>query len=91
MYMLTFNLCNSTMVLDGLPRWLSGKESGFHCRRHRRCRFDPWVGKIPWRRKWRPTPVFLPEKSHGQKSLAGYSPGGLRESDMTEKLSMHAV
>ena len=36
--------------------------------------FDPWVGKIPWRRKWQPTPVFLPGKSHGQRSLAGYSP-----------------
>ena len=36
--------------------------------------FDPWVGKIPWRRKWQPTPVFLPGKSHGERSLAGYSP-----------------
>ena len=40
----------------------------------KRCRFDHWVGKIPWRRKWQPTPVFLPEESHGQRSLAGYSP-----------------
>ena len=46
--------------------------------------FDPWVGKIPWRRAWQPTPVFLPEKSHGQKSLAGYSPWGQKELDMTE-------
>ena len=38
------------------------------------CRFDPWVGKIPWRRAWQPTPVFLPGESHGQKSLKGYSP-----------------
>ena len=53
-----------------LPRWLSGKESTCQCRT---CRFDPWVGKIPWRRKWQPTPVFLPRKSHGQRSLAGYS------------------
>ena len=37
-------------------------------------RFDPWVGKSPWRRKWQPTPVFLPGKSHGQRSLKGYSP-----------------
>ena len=37
---------------------------------------DPWIGKIPWRRKWQPTLVFLPGKSHGQRSLAGYSPGG---------------
>ena len=41
---------------------------------YRRCRFDPWVGKIPWRRKWHPTPVFLPGKSHGQRNLVGYSP-----------------
>ena len=40
--------------------------------------FDPWVGKIPWRRAWQPTPVFLPEESHGQRSLAGYSPWGCR-------------
>ena len=46
------------------------------CRRHR---FDPWVEKIPWRRKWQPTPVFLPGKSHGQKSLAGYSPRVTKE------------
>jgi len=39
-----------------------------------RCRFDPWVGKIPWRRAWQPTPVFLPEESHEQGSLVGYSP-----------------
>ena len=44
--------------------------------------FDPWVGKIPWRRKWQPAPVFLPRESHGQRSLVGYSPGGHRESDM---------
>ena len=60
----------------GLPRWLSGKESSCPCRRHRRCGFDPWVRKIPWRSKWRstPSPVFLPGKFHGQRSLVGYSP-----------------
>ena len=46
--------------------------------------FDPWVGKIPWRRKWQPTPVFFPGELHGQKSLAGYSPRGRKESDTTE-------
>ena len=46
--------------------------------RHRRRRFDPWVRKIPWRRKWQPNPVFLPGKSHGQRSLAGYSPWSLK-------------
>ena len=62
----------------GLPWWLSGKESICQCRRHKRCGFDPWVWKIPWRRKWQPTPVFLPGKCHGQRSLEGYSPWGSR-------------
>ena len=44
---------------------------------------DPWAGKIPWRRKWQPTSVFLPGKSHEQRSLVGYSPGSLKESDRT--------
>ena len=60
----------------GLPRWLSGKESTCQCTIHRRFRFDPWVGKSPWRRKWQPTLVFLPGESHGQRSLAVYSPWG---------------
>ena len=64
----------------GLPWWLSGKESTCQCRRHG---FDPWVRKIPWRRKWQPTPAFLPGESHGQRSLAGYSPWGPKESDTT--------
>ena len=46
---------------------------------------DLWVGKIPWSRKWQPTPVSLPRKSHGQRSLVGYSPWGRKESDMTEQ------
>ena len=44
----------------------------------------PWVGKIPWRSVWQPTPEFLPRESHGQRSLAGYSPWVCKESDMTE-------
>ena len=56
-----------------LPWWLSGGESA--CQ-HRRRGFDPWVRKIPWRRKWPPIPVLLPGKSCGQRSLAGCSPGG---------------
>ena len=44
----------------------------------------PVSGRFPWRRKWQPTPVFLPGKSHGQESLAGYSPWGHKESDTTE-------
>ena len=62
----------------------SGKESACQCRRCKGLGFDPWVGKIPWRRKWQPTPVFLPENSHGQRSLAGYGPWGQKESDMIE-------
>ena len=52
-----------------------------------RPRFSPWVGKVPWRRNWLPAPVFLPGESHGQRSLAGYSPWCCRESDMTEWLN----
>jgi len=54
------------------------------CRRCRRCRFDSWVRNMPWSRKWQPTPVFLPEKFHEQRSLAGYSLWSLKESDATE-------
>ena len=55
----------------------------------RRHRFDLWVEKIPWRRKWRPTLVFLPEKPHGRRRLEGYSPTGGKESDITGQLSTH--
>ena len=58
----------------GFPRWISGKEPASQCRSHRRHQFDPWVGKIPWSKKWPPTLVFLPGKSYGQRSLACYSP-----------------
>ena len=54
-----------------LPSWLSSKESACQWRR---CQFSPWFWKIPWRRKWQITPVFLPGKSYGQTSLMGYSP-----------------
>ena len=54
------------------------------CLQCRRCGFNPWLGKISWRRAWQPTPVFLPAESHGQRSLAGYSPWGHTESGMTK-------
>ena len=76
---------------SGLPRCQSGKESICQCRRHKRCEFDLWVGKIPWSRKWQPTPKFLPGKFHGQRSLVGYSPWGLKESDTTEQLNTHTM
>ena len=53
----------------------SGKESACQCRRCKRLGFNPWVEEIPWRRKWRPPPVFLSRDFHGQRRLAGYSPG----------------
>ena len=74
---------------QGLPWWLSGKESACQCLQCRRRGFDPWVRKIPWRRAWQPTPVFLPGKSHGQRSLVGYSPWDREESDTTERLHFH--
>ena len=61
-----------------LSRWLRGKEPACQCRGQRRCRVSPWVRKTPWRRKWQPTPIFLTGKSHGERSLAGYSPWGRR-------------
>ena len=62
----------------------SGREPACQCRRHKRCRFTPWVGKIPLRREWQPSPVFSPGESQGQRSLAGYSPWGHQESDTME-------
>ena len=72
----------------GFPGGTSGKEPTCQCRRNKRCGFDPWVGKIPWKKAWQPTPGFLPGESHGQRSLVGYSPKGCKELDMTEQLSM---
>ena len=62
----------------------SGKELTCQCRRHKRHGFNPCIGKIPWRRKWQPTSALLPGESYGQRSLAGYSPQGRKEVDMTE-------
>ena len=59
--------CNSFLIW--LPRWLSGEESACQCRSCRRHGFDPRGRKIPWRRKWQPTPLCLPGESHGQRSL----------------------
>ena len=74
------NTCSCFMILTS--RWgkgnaqgvMSGKEPACQCQRWKRWEFDPWVRKIPWRRKWQPTLVLLPGESHGQRSLAGYSP-----------------
>ena len=69
--------------LPSEPRWLRQQRICLQCGRPG---FNPWVGKISWRRKWQPTPVFLPGKSHGRRSLVGYSPWGCKELDMTERL-----
>ena len=74
-------LYNYPTQLLGFP---GGKESACQCRRCRRPGCHPWVGKIPCSRKWQPTPVFLPGKFQGQRSLVGYSPWGCQESDTTE-------
>ena len=68
----------------GFPGGASGKEPACQCKGWKRCGFDPWVGKIPWRRTWQPTSICLPGESYRQRSLAGYSPWGHRESDRTE-------
>ena len=69
----------------GFPAGARGKESACQCRKcRRRHRFDPSVGKILWKRKWHPTPVLLPGKSHGPRNLAGYSPWGHKELDSVE-------
>ena len=67
------------------------KEPTCQWRKHKKCRFTPWVGKIPWRRKWQPSPLFLPGEPHEQRSLAGYSAWGHTELDTTEWLNLHAA
>ena len=75
------NMC-LVIYLASLMTWW--QRICLQCRRHRRDGFDPWVRKIYWRRKRQPTPIFLPEKSHGQRSLVDYSLWGCKESDATE-------
>ena len=77
-WLVSVSVYRPSSLPEGLPRWLSGKDSACQCRRSRRHGFDPWVGKISWSRKWQSTLVFLPGKSHGQKRLASYSPWGHR-------------
>ena len=73
----------SLIVVVRISKIILNNSGACQCRR---LRFNPWIGKIPGRRKWQPTPVFLPGESHGWRSLAGYSLGGHRESDRTEWL-----
>ena len=79
-------------AIRGFPGGASGKESAYQSRRRKRHGFHPWIGKIPWRHTWQPTPVFLPGESHGQRSLVGYIPWGCKEWDMTKDLARtHAL
>ena len=84
----------SCFFMANIPLWASQvvlvvKAPPAKCKRCMRYGFDPWVGKIPWRRAWQPTLVFLPGESHGQRSQAGYSPWGHKELDTTEQVSTH--
>ena len=68
------NICYDLQYYLGFPGGTGGKESAFQGRRYKRCVFDPWIWKIPWRRVWQTTPIFLPEESHEQRGRAGYGP-----------------
>ena len=72
-------------MMVGFPGGSGSKESACNAGD---LRFNSWVRKIPWRREWQPTPVFLPGECHGQKSLADYSSWGCKKSDTTEQLTL---
>ena len=78
------SLASVTLLFQGFPGGASGKGHTCQFRRCKRCGFDPWVRKIPWRRAWQSTPVLFPGEFHIQSSLAGYGPQGCTESVMTE-------
>ena len=79
------------VYIQGFPGGARGKEPTCQCRRHKRCGFNSWVQKISFRRAWQPTSVFLPGKSHGQRSLVSYTVHGVTKSLTQLKwLSMHA-
>ena len=72
------------VYLDDFSHGSDGKEICLQCGRPG---FNPWIGKLPWRKEWQPTPIFLPGEFHGQRTLAGYSPRCCKELDMTEWLT----
>ena len=79
-----------THTHTGFPCGTSSQEPTCQCRRCKGRGFDPQVGNIPWRRKWLPTPVFLPAESHGQRSLVDYSPWGCKQSYTTDFTRLHS-
>ena len=77
----------SSVIMNCYPPWASQVVlvmNNLLCRRHKRCRFGSWVGMILWNRKWKPAPVFLPGRFHGQRNLVGHNPWGRTESDTAE-------
>ena len=87
------NFTSSDWTTTALSKWLPRQHQwqrlACQCRRHKRCEFTPWIGKSPWRRAWQPTPVSLPGESHGQRSLAGYSPQGHKDSNWSNLAHTH--
>ena len=83
-----FRKCNLHSWASQTAQW---ERTHLPMQRQGRCGFDPWVGKRPWERKWKPTPVFLPGEFHGQRSLVGYSLWGRKESDTTDGLTLWCV
>ena len=71
-----------------IPGSSSSKEPICQCRRHKKLEFNPWVRNIPWKRKWQPTPIYLPGKSHGQRRLVDYSQWAGSELDKTQRLTL---
>ena len=86
MFMLIHLMFEHSITKYRLYDGSSGKDPACQCRRHKRRRFGPWVRKIPWRKAWQPTPVFLLGKSYGQRSVAGYSPQHCKKSDTAEEI-----
>ena len=75
---------------SGLPRWFGDKESTCQCRKHRRCKFDPWVGRIPRNRKWQAILAFLPGKFHGTEEPGRIQSMGSQSQTWLKQLSSHA-
>ena len=84
---------NAKAALLSFPGGAGGKESTCRCRRHRRCRLSLWVRRIPWSQKSQSTPVFLPGKFPGQRSLAGYGPWGCEKvrHDLTKQQQQYSM
>ena len=83
---LILHICSQWGAFLSFPVWAAREGENQQCRSPR---FDPWVGKIIWRKEWQPIPVFLPGEFHGQRSLMGHSPWGRKELNTTEPLTLH--